>query len=222
MIEDRIYTQIREKLGNDLTPVTPLKNAWKRAIWAIPVCCLFITITLLLFKLRDDYSNFHPVEIWGFILLQSLICFLIMTAVLKSGVPGSFPNFLYLVFPAFTGTVIYLAFTFLHFNTSPNHPDPGMELKTGIACISIIGGYGLFALLAGYILARSGLPFRAETVGLLSGLGNGLMAEAAWRLHCPYTSWDHVLIYHGTPILILLAAGLGLGRLWKFRSNIRQ
>jgi len=74
------------------------------------------------------------------------------------------------------------------------------------------------ALLFGFVLVRAGLPFRARTTGLLLGLGNGLAVEAVWRLHCPFSSWGHILLFHGGAVVVLMAAGMAIGRLWERKA----
>ncbi|MEJ2108372.1 MAG: NrsF family protein [Acidobacteriota bacterium] len=222
MTEDRLYKQIRDTLKNDFVPVKPLKEAWKRAFWIFPLTLFCIVFTLEVFHLRPDYLNFHLMELWGFILLQVLACYFILSESLKTGIPGSFVSPFRLTVLGVIGPVVFLIASMLNYEINPSHPAAGQEWAMGMACISIVGGLGFLALLAGVLLSRSGLPFRAGTVGLLLGLSGGLTAEASWRLHCPFTSWDHVLVFHGGAIIILAAAGLAVGSYWKRRAAARS
>ena len=51
----------------------------------------------------------------------------------------------------------------------------------------------------------------AAFAGLLAGAGAGLMAEGVYHLDCPITHPAHVLVWHGSAILLLALLGLALG-----------
>lgn len=215
MTEDRLYKQLREKLSNDFTPVKPLEKAWKRALWIFPISLLFMVLTLAVFHLRSDYMNFHPLMLFGFIFLQIMACYLAITVSLETCIPGSVKSPLVLAAAGLMCPAVFLIASWIAFHASPNRPLPDQGWTVGTACLSVIGLFGLLAMLFGFFLVRAGLPFRAKAIGLLIGLGSGLIAEAAWRLHCPFTSWDHVLIFHGGSVLFLLLAGFAAGHFWK-------
>jgi len=217
--EDCLFEELKEKLKDDFVPVKPLKEAWERALWILPVSLVFAAVTLVIFHLRPDYLNFHPLELYGFILLQILACYLALTVSLKTGIPGSFRSPVYLILTGLAGPLIFLVSSWINYDVSPNSPEAGHQLSTGAACLTIIGAFGLLALAAGFLLARSGLPFRSKSVGLLLGLAGGLAAEASWRLHCPFTGWDHILIFHGGALLILAAIGLAIGHFTRRRAG---
>ena len=214
MTEDQLYKKLRDKLSDEFTPVKPLERAWKRALWFFPISLVFIAATLAVFHLRSDSVNFHPMALFGLIFLQILACYLAIIASLETSIPGSFKSPIFLITAGLTGPVVFGIASWIAFRVSPNQPLSGQEWKVGFACLSVIGIFGLLALLIGYWLARSGLPFRAKSVGVILGIGSGFTAEAAWRLHCPYTSWDHILIFHGGAVLLLLLTGLAMGYLW--------
>jgi hypothetical protein len=140
---------------------------------------------------------------------------------LQTCIPGSIRN------PAFqggvglTGLAVHWATSWFIFRLSPNWPGPDQEWHLGIACLLGIGMLGILALLFGFFLVRAGLPIRARSAGLLLGLGGGLAAEAAWRLHCPFSSWNHILVFHSGSIVIIVGVGMLLGWLWK-RSVLRS
>ncbi len=217
--EDRLYKQIRETLKDDFAPVKPLRAAWKRALWIFPLTLLFAAAVLFLFRIRPDNNHFHFTELYGLILLQVFACYLLLTVLLSDRIPGSLKHPLYLASFGISGIAIFLIASFLSYRISPVHPDTGQEGAMGMACISIIGAIGLLALLFGFLLARPGLPFRARSAGMLLGAGGGLAAEAVWRLHCPYTSWDHILIFHGGAVLILALLGWVLGHIQKLKAS---
>jgi hypothetical protein len=64
-------------------------------------------------------------------------------------------------------------------------------------------------------LAARALPICARTVGLLSGVGGGVMADATWRMVCPVSEPSHVLSSHLGPVVFLGAIGFLLGWAWE-------
>lgn len=218
MIEDPLYKQIRKKLKDDFTPVKPLKATWKRALWFFPISLLYMVVTLAIFHIRPDYMNLSPLVLWSFFLLQILVCYLVLTASLEECIPGSVKDPLVLAGIGLMGPGVFFIASWITFNVSPNRPIPGQEWKMGMICMSVIGMFGILALLFGFFLARAGLPFRARATGLLLGIGSGLTAEAAWRLHCPFSSWDHILLFHGGTVFLIVFVGIIIGCLWKRKA----
>ena len=221
MEEDRLLKQLKEDLAGEFTPVKPLMPSWKRALWIFPLSLLLMEITLAIFHLRSDHAALGPLALWGFCSLQILAAYAIVIVSLQTCIPGSTRN------PAFqggvglTGLAVHWATSWFIFRLSPNWPGPDQEWHLGIACLLGIGMLGILALLFGFFLVRAGLPIRARSAGLLLGLGGGLAAEAAWRLHCPFSSWNHILVFHSGSIVIIVGVGMLLGWLWK-RSVLRS
>jgi hypothetical protein len=217
--EDRLYQQIRGKIEEDFAPVKPLKEPWKRALWIFPLLLLLAGAILAVFHLRPDASNFTPLELYGFIVLQVAVCYLLLSAVLKTGIPGSFLSLSSLALPGVTAAAVFLAASHVLHRASPNNPPAGQEISMGAACIAIVGILGAASLVGGFFLARRGLPFRSGAAGLLLGLCGGLAVEAVWRLHCPFTSWSHVLVFHAGAVLILAFSGAVFGYLSKQKNH---
>jgi len=213
--EDHLYEQLRERLRDDFVAVKPLKVAWKRALWIFPISLLFMEFTLAVFHLRGDHVNLGPLVLWGFYLLQLLACYLVFAVSLETCIPGSLKAPVALATIGLIGPAIYFIASWVTFRISPHRPNPGQEWSTGIACLSAIGMFGIIALLFGFFLARAGLPIRARAAGILLGLMSGLAGEAVWRLHCPVSSWDHILLYHSGAIFVLVAAAFAVGYFWK-------
>jgi hypothetical protein len=217
--DDRLLEQLKKDLSGDFKPVKPLQEPWKRALWLFPVSLLFMEITLAVFHLRPDYADLGPLALWGFCFLQIIACYLVFAASLEVCIPGSARAPIVLGCIGLLGLAIHLVASWRTFQISPNWPNPAHEWRIGAACMSAIGILGILALLFGFFLARAGLPIRARAVGLLLGLGSGLAAEAAWRLHCPYSSWNHILLFHSGTVVIVVAIGLAIGYLWKQKSS---
>jgi hypothetical protein len=215
--EDRLLEKLKKDLAGDFAPVKPLKESWKRALWILPITMLFMEFTLAVFHLRTDYAAIGLPVLWIFCSIQVIVCFLIFKTSLKSCVPGSYQSPLSLACIGLTGLAIYLFISWRTFQISPFWPPAGRGLSLGIACMTTIGVMGILALLFGLFLTRRGLPLRARATGLLLGLGSGLAAEAAWRLHCPITSWRHILLFHTGAVFIVVVLGMVLGYFWRRR-----
>jgi len=217
--EDRLLENLKQSLAGDFVPLKPLRESWKRALWIFPIALLLTGVTWTVFHLRPDYANFGAIEFWPFYVLQVLAGYWTLFVSLEMGIPGCLKPPVVLAGIGLTGPVIHLIASWSAFRISPSWAAPGREWVTGAACISAIGIFGGLVLLFGFFLARAGLPIHAGTAGLLLGLGSGLAAEAAWRVHCPITSLNHVLPFHTGAILALIAAGLIIGFRWQ-RSKL--
>ena len=61
--------------------------------------------------------------------------------------------------------------------------------------------------------ALRGLAPKPRRVGLLAGAGAGLLADALWRLICPYTDPLHATS-HSAAIVAAIAVGFLISYLW--------
>jgi len=80
--------------------------------------------------------------------------------------------------------------------------------------------HSLLPLAVFLTFSTRGMLRRTVTAGFLRGLGSGLCGEAAWRMHCAYTSWDHILYAHTGAILLTVVLGTALGFWWQRRSRL--
>jgi len=217
MTEDHLLQRLKQELSGDLTAVKPLAEPWKRAAAVFPIWLLLMILTLGVFGLRSDYLTLGPAVVWGFSLAQVAICYLAFTSSLESSVPGRSRTWIALFGIVIAGLMNYLAASWITHGINPSRAEAGHELRAGIACLSAIAIYASLPLLSAIWWIRSGLPLRPRAAGLLLGVGSGIAAEAAWRLHCPISSWDHVLAFHGGAILAAAAAGVIFGQIWQRR-----
>ncbi len=211
MTRDHILDGLKDRLGGDFTPVKPLGAPWRRALIVLPLWLAIAGLVLAIFGFRTDYEKLGAGTTWSFGLIQLLVCFFLFSGALKSSIParGSAP----IVWAGLLviGLSTHLATSWLSFNISPGWAEPGRELKSGLACLSAILIASSLPFLMGVFLLRAGLPLQPRVAGTLLGLASGLAAEGAWRLHCPITSWDHILPFHGGALLAGLVCGLLFG-----------
>jgi hypothetical protein len=213
-----------EDLSSDFKPVRPLAHPRLRALWITPVWLLIVAIVLVVLGLRPDYTRLGPEATWGLSFIQLLACLLVFYAMLRSTIPGDSMPLWILASIGLSGMVIHAGVSWISDQWSPNLAEPGHEWRAGLACLSAIIIFALLPFAFGIVWIRAGLPIQARATGILLGLGSGLAAEAAWRLHCPISSWDHVLVSHSGAVLVAMACGLMFGSWWleKHGSGVKN
>jgi len=212
--QDPLLDQLKRQIEPSLKSVTPLRPAWQRGLVVLSSALLLASCLLLGFGLREDGASLGPIALWGFSLLQLVTVYLLSCLVLKEGIPGSRPSIglIWIVFSA--AILVHLAIVFVSDNIStiPLPEDRAFAL-TGV-CLFFVTLFGLPLLLVGFRLVTRGLPHQFGRVGLLVGFSMGLAAEAAWRLHCPFSDWTHILSAHTLAIVVLACLGALVGNFW--------
>ena len=103
----------------------------------------------------------------------------------------------------------------------------GMEvddplLSSGPSCAGLQGVIGLTAFAVAALLVLRATPMRARLAGLLAGAGTGFLAAGVYHLDCPITHLSHVLVWHGSAILLLALLGLAFGVAVETREGARM
>jgi len=80
----------------------------------------------------------------------------------------------------------------------------------GCAVMTLVLGAGPFAI--ALMALRRAFPASFMARGALVGLCCGLAAAAAIHLHCPIAVTSHILVSHGSPLLLLTLLGAALAR----------
>lgn len=224
MSEDRLFEKIRNEVASDLEPVQPLGPPWKRAAILLPLWLLLVGIVLAVFGLRRDYHALGPWALWDLTLLQALAAYTAVALGVRLTVPGSLIPGSFLALIAVAASSIHWVVSGIMFHLSPTRVEPGREWTLALICFVVELCLGLVPLSVILSLARQGLPLRPIALGLVAGFGSGLAAEAAWRIHCPYNAWNHILISHSGAVLATALLGGLVGYLWnrhelkKFRN----
>ena len=90
---------------------------------------------------------------------------------------------------------------------SPTVIEADREASVSGVCFIITVILGLVPLALFLLLSSKGLTSRPKILGLVCGLGCGLSGEAVWRVHCPFNSWDHILVSHSGAIVAVAILG---------------
>lgn len=204
---DPILERLRSSIRSDMVSVQPLRPPWQRAQVALALGLILLLLVWLTAGLRQDATRLGPVGLWGFTLAQLAAGYGLFAAALTTVVPGAARPQSLLAAATAAGLLTHLALAGLTYSWSPVRPIPDLEWHLRAVCFSVTTALGLAPLAVGLLLANKGLLMRPALLGFLCGSASGLIAEAAWRTHCAYSSPGHVLTSHTGGILALSIAG---------------
>jgi len=220
VIHKNLFESIRDEVAADLVPVRPLAGAWKRALYLPVLFGLLVGSVLLVFGMRVDYPVLGPGIAWGFAVLQCLAAYTVVSLGLRITIPAADLPKIGLVVVALLVAGLHFAVAEISYQLSPISVEPHRFWSLLLVCFSITLGLGLLPLAVFLTFSTRGLVRRPITVGFLCGFGGGLCGEAAWRMHCTYTSWDHILPAHTGAIFLTAVLGAALGYWWQRRSRL--
>lgn len=202
---------LRRAVAEELKPVRPLPPPWRRALpllaWAVAAAALLLALR----GLRPDAERLGGLLLWGLVLAEVAAGAGLVALALAEATPGRGAGRA-VGLPALAAAVgLFALLALLVRRASPGVDVPDPLLTFGPACLGMQGLIGATALaLTAFLVLRSA-PLRAGLAGLLAGAGAGLMAEGVYHLDCPITHLAHVLVWHGSAILLLALLGFALG-----------
>lgn len=206
-MNDRLLERLKEEISGDIRPVRPLGSFRRRILPVAGLWLLLAVAVLAVLGLRIDHEALGVVGTWVVPAVQGLAVTGLAVYLYQSTIPGSLPP--QSVFPgivaAVLGTHLFAVAVTQHLHLNAPADDP---VRAALVCLFFVLLLGI-PLLAGFVwLVHSGLVSRPGRIGLLAGMAGGIGAETAWRLHCPYTNWQHILSSHTLGALIIAAVGL--------------
>jgi len=216
--DDLLLERLRQEIALDLKPEQPLASAWKRALFLFPVWGALLVLAVGGFGIRNDYEILGPWTAWALALIQLAVAYLLAITGLQMVIPGA-------LFAAGSVRLAAILAILSHFGIAaftyqrspvPVAADQVWELRAICFLITLL--MGLVPLAVAMIFASKGLPFSPISVGALCGLGAGLAGEAAWRMHCHFTSWEHILTAHTSAVFAAAIVGALAGYLWQRRQ----
>jgi hypothetical protein len=206
--KDRVLEALMNEIGDGLSPVRPLKPPWIRAGSMSLSWLLLLALTLGIFGLRRDYGELGPLASWGVSALQWFVAYGIAWSGLRLAVPGDLTPGSFRAVLLLGGFALHFIGATLAFRVSPSWVEPGQELRMVVICFLFISLLAALPLILALRLAAEGLVSESVHAGLLLGLSAGLAAEGAWRMHCPYTSWEHIVTGHSSAVAAAALVGL--------------
>jgi len=214
---DSTLEELKERIGGDMRPQRPLAASWMRALLLVPAFLFLLTLVLVAFGLRSDYASLGAWGSWGLSLLELAIAFVLIWLALQMVIPGSTPSIALVISAGLLAITLHLLVAGISFKLSPVYLPEGREWALTLICFVTIFVLGILPLSVASLLAARGLTWLPTLVGGVCGLGAGLAADATWRMHCPVTSWDHVLTSHTPAVFGIMGLGVLAGMLWQLR-----
>lgn len=207
MDEQELLKRLRSEIGPELAPVRPFSPPGARALWLMVVWLALGAGVFMLLGPRQDIGVLGAWRSIGLSLVELVACFMLAVVAFRLAVPamaGSTRGALAWVAVALG---LHLVISWVTLDRSAMSPPHGQEWRDGLTCLASIAALGAAPLVMGAALLARGLLRHYLVPFLLTGFASGLAGEAIWRLHCPYSAWDHVLLFHSGALLLFLLLG---------------
>lgn len=209
MDELELLTRLRDRIGPDLKPVRPLSAPGVRALWLLAVWVVLAAVITVTLGPRQDILTLGPWRSVGYSLVEIASSSTLVLVGFRFCIPAMSGSRWIALGWVVVALGLHVAISWVTLERSDLSPPHDMELRDGLACFAAIMILGLGPLVLGAVLLLRGLLTRYFLSFMLVGLASGLAAEATWRLHCPYSAWDHVLRFHsGAMLLFMLIASV--------------
>ena len=218
MSTELLPDSLRRVISDDLGPVKPLSPVWLRALYAVVVAAVGLTLIVAAFKLslRPDMEHIPMWLSWGCTVVQLIIGVVLMSMALREAVPGHGVPTGAVVLAVSTGVLMQILVGIATWMHSPGVPYvEGHGLRVGLTCSTHDVALALPALVATLWLLFRALPLRPSVAGLLGGTGAAVTADAINHIICPMSNLRHVLVWHTGMIFGLMLIGWAAGMLWE-------
>jgi len=211
------FAGLRSRLTADLRPV---RRFHPEAV-ALGVVVLGFGVGLAtlrsLFGLPATSGAAEWLWLWGPSLLAVASATILIGLALCTLVPGRHPGPVSLA--GWTGlcVALHLGVTAVTYGHRPTSLPEGAD-HLSLRCLGVELCLAVPAAALLVWLGRRGLSARPYAFGVLGALGTALVADAAWRMVCPYTDPAHVLASHSPALPAVALFGLGLAFVWDRRQ----
>lgn len=212
-VAEHIPEALRRRIAADMKPVRPLPPPWVRLLWIVPLVGLLFVVPAAWFGVRNDLEELGPLLSWLPVAVQVLLGMTLLAMALREAIPGfgvsraliAGFSLLALVLHVGVNVAIYLSYPM----------GAPAFWSSWWACFHYETLLGVPFLVVVTWLAAGALPVRPRTIGLLSGAGAGVLADASWRLICPVSTPSHFTSAHLGAVLLLACLGFGCGYAWE-------
>ncbi|ANM31129.1 hypothetical protein ABI59_18450 [Acidobacteria bacterium Mor1] len=212
---------LRERLREDLQPVAPMRPLAPLLLGALALAGLGAAVLASRWGLRSDRSDLGPWIFWGLTLIQAAMALPLFAGAARGALPA--PALRAARISVLTASAVFIAVCAMTLTARAGTLSlpADKRLAEGFLCFGVEFALGLpIALWSGLILAR-GFPAAPAGAGLLAGLAAALLADACWRLICPFGEAGHVVPSHGAGMLLLVALTTAGAVLWGVRRRSR-
>ena len=203
---------LRQAVAADIRPVRPLPPPWKRILWAVPLAVVLAVWTLIYFGTRPGLDELGPMLIWVPLGMQIVLGLALLLMALHEAVPGMRISRNLVFGVGMVALALHLAVNTLIWLRYPMGYDD--FFATWWPCFHYEFLLGVPFLVATTYMAARALPVRPRAIGLLTGIGAGVIADASWRVVCPVSVPMHFLTAHLGAIIVLGLGGYLMG--WAF------
>lgn len=202
------FEDLWARVEADAAPVEPLDSPWRRSLVLLFWSALSLVVVLLSFGLREDCSTLGIGLSWLPSFVALALAYLLFVLAGRESIPGAGIRPLPAILWSLAACGIHLAISHLTYKQSPNSVPPEQAGQMHTMCVMATLAIGAPLILLGVRIAHSGLLIRPWVAGLLTGVSAGVVADAVWRLHCPYTGPEHFFLAHTGPYAALIVFGL--------------
>jgi len=209
----QIPESLRQAVAGDLRPVCPLAAPWRRMLWVVPLTIAAFLLPQIIMGQRPDLDRLGILLAWLPVIVQLLLGIGLMGMALREAVPGLGISRGMIGGLIVTAIGLHVAVNSAIWLSYPTTVENVWSLWW--MCFRHELFIGIPFLLVVTWLAARALPVRPRTIGLLSGVGGGVIADATWRMVCPISEPSHVLSSHLAPVFVLGALGFLLGWVWE-------
>jgi hypothetical protein len=206
-LSEELRAKIRAEVAGSLVP----KKQWSRAQRAAATTAIGVVLTLALaaFQSRTHTTTLEKVGLAG--VWFSAVCFTLWRSMASAqpeernvrqalALGGILAFFGYLLWWS-NATLPFSDFCVL---AASRHAD--------LACAALSVTIGSLCFAGSLLLWRRTDPFAPELSGLTAGLMAGIMGACASELMCSVAETWHLLLAHGSVVVLLCGAGYWLGR----------
>ena len=213
MTERELPPRLAQALARDARPVRPLPPAGRALLAVAAVSVLSMAGVALTATFHPGPGRLGPALAWGASGIQVVLGFALVWAALREAIPAA-------GLPAGPRTALLASAILVHVGTAVaacvrQPAGGGIPFAAGAACARNELLLAAPALLLTAILVLRALPVRPRLAGVLGGAGSALLADAAQHALCPLASLRHLLVWHTGAVLVMAAAGWGLGWAWE-------
>lgn len=206
MIEQDTLERLKRAIGPAPVAVEPLRASAVRALGPAALSLVLMIGVVALLGRRADVTADAFLGYAAFSALQVACGAWLVVVCLRLGIPGRSPAPLLILGSAAVALGAHFIASWAAVSHLATAPPVAEAWRIGLACLGAVTALSIAPAAWVAVLYRRGLAMHPGRAFGLAGLAGGLGAEAAWRLHCEYSAWSHVLAWHDGAVLLAVAA----------------